>query len=314
VTVPRHRHGYAPAGVPARVEIPAGGLAAAVAATRGLTARDRQVIDYLHRHQALTALQLARLVFGSYSHARSRLAILHDRGILARFRAATWPGSSPWQYALAPAAAALHAAATGRPLPRPAHVTEHVLRLASSPQAAHRAGVCGFFAALAGHARQQDSGRELAQWWTPAETADACAGIVRPDAYGEYSEDGRTLRFFLEYDTGTEPIATLTGKIGRYAELAAAGITLPVLFHLPATAREASFRHAITGRWPAGPPVPVATLPADQLGPDGYQLAPGQPSAAGSLWLPAGHHHRRTLAALAPAGAPAPPLARQPAA
>jgi Replication-relaxation len=154
------------------------------------------------------------------------------RGVLARFRAATWPGSNPWQYALAPAGAALHAAAAGQPLPRPAHVTEHVLRLASSPQAAHRLGACGFFAALAGHARHLGPGCELAQWWTTAETAAACAGIVRPDAYGEYREDGRTLRFFLEYDTGTEPIATLTGKVTRYAELAAAGITLPVLFHL----------------------------------------------------------------------------------
>ncbi|MGH3972494.1 MAG: replication-relaxation family protein [Pseudonocardiaceae bacterium] len=54
------------------------------------------------KHARLTASQLARLVFGSYSHARSWLAVLHARGVLARFRRHIWPGSQPWRYTLGP--------------------------------------------------------------------------------------------------------------------------------------------------------------------------------------------------------------------
>jgi hypothetical protein len=293
------RHSSIHPHTPPRVDIRPAGKADMLAHMRGLTARDAEVISYLAQHRVLTALQVARLVFGSYSHARSRLAVLHERGVLARFRRDIWPGSQPWRYTLGPIGAIVHAAATGAALPRPATVTEAVLRLAHSSHTEHRLGVNDFFAALAGHA-QQNPHCALAEWWPENEVAETCAGIVRPDAYGEYSDHERTLAFFYEYDTGTEPLDTLVEKVGKYGELADGGIRKPVLFHLPATSREHHLHEALTRRWPGKLPVPVATLPADQLAAAGDDIAPAPPSVVDALWLPVGHTRRRALADLAP--------------
>ncbi len=292
------RHSSIHPHTPPRVGIRPAGKADVLTHSRGLTARDADVISYLARHRVLTALQLARLVFGSYSHARSRLAVLHERGVLARFRRDIWPGSQPWRYTLGPVGAVVHAAATGAALPRPATITETVLRLAHSAHTEHRLGVNDFFATLAGHAQHHEH-CALGEWWPENEVGETCAGIVRPDAYGEYTDHDRTLAFFYEYDTGTETLDTLTEKVGKYAELADAGIRKPILFHLPGTSREHHFHAAISRRWPVKPPVPVATLPADQLAPPGHRIAPTSPSIMDALWLPVGHTRRRTLADLA---------------
>jgi hypothetical protein len=263
-----------------------------------LTARDAQVIDYLARHRVLTALQLARLVFGSYSHARSRLAVLHARGVLARFRREVWPGSQPWRYTLGPLGALIRAAATGAPLPRRASVTESVFRLAHSAHTEHRLAVNDFFATLAGHTHYQPQ-RRLDQWWAEQEISDRCVGIVRPDAYGQYTDTGYTVEFFYEHDTGTETLDTLLGKIARYTELAEAGLRKPVLMHLPSTSREHHLHTAIARRWPARPPVVVATLPTDQLAEPGRRITPAFPSVIDRVWLRLGETRRRTLTELA---------------
>lgn len=142
-------------------------------------------------------------------------------------------------------------------------------------------------------------GSRLSDWWPESEIGETCAGIVRPDAYGEYTDHDRTLAFFFEYDTGTETLDTLVEKIGKYTELADAGIRRPILFHLPSTSREHHLHQAVTRRWPIKPPVPVATLPADQLAPPGHSINPDRPSVVDALWLPVGHTRRRTLAELA---------------
>jgi hypothetical protein len=300
--------------IPPRVQLapaPRGGHDTARAST-GLTARDAAVIALLHRHRVLTALHLARLEFGSYSAARSRLALLHARGVLARFRRDTWPGSQSWRYTLGHVGALVHAAATGAPFPRPATITDTVLRLAHSSHTEHRLGVNTFFTTIAGHTRHHP-GTALVEWASEAEAAELCGGILRPDGYATYTEtihrtDGgrtdastetRTLRFFYEHDTGTETLDTLLDKITTYGELATAGLAHPVLIELPGTRREHHLHDAIARRWPAGAPAAVATLPADQLAPTGRAITPAAPSPLDALWLPAGHTHRRTLAHLA---------------
>ncbi len=284
---------------PPRVEVGPASRADVLKQSRGLTARDAEVISYLARHRVLTALQLARLVFGSYSHARSRLAVLHERGVLARFRRDIWPGSQQWRYTLGPVGAVVHAAAAGAALPRPATVIENVLRLAHSAHTEHRLGVNDFFATLAGHSRREP-GCVLDEWWPENEIGETCAGIVRPDAYGKYSDHDHTLSFFYEHDTGTETIETLVEKVGKYAELADAGIRKPVLFQLSNTSRERNFHVALAHRWPHKAPVPVATLPADQLTTPGFHIAPTSPSIVDAVWLAVGHTRRRALADLAP--------------
>jgi hypothetical protein len=302
--VPVSRHSSIRPHTPPRVDIRPASRADVLTHSRGLTARDAEVIRYLARHRVLTALQLARLVFGSYSHARSRLAVLHERGVLARFRRDIWPGSQPWRYTLGPVGAVVHAAATGAALPRPATVTETVLRLAHSAHTEHRLGVNDFFATLAGHT-QHHPDCALREWWPENEIGETCAGIVRPDAYGEYTDHDRTLTFFFEYDNGTETLDILVEKIGKYTELADAGIRKPILFHLPSTSREQHLHAAITRRWPTKPPVPVATLPADQLALTGNRIAPARPAIVDALWLPVGRTRRRTLAELSTARPPA---------
>jgi len=87
--------------------------------------------------------------------------------------------------------------------------------------------------------------------------------------------------FFLEYDTGTEPLTELIRKLLGYARFAAAGgPRWPVLFWLPAADRE----HHLHQRLAAGGglPVPVATAI--------HSAAP-----AGRSWWLHGHPGQLTL-------------------
>jgi hypothetical protein len=111
-----------------------------------------------------------------------------------------------------------------------------------------------------------------------------------------------TVDFFLEYDTGTEPLTRVVAKLAGYAALAArTGITTPVLFWVRSPSREAALHARLAGPPPPGirdaaagaqiPGVPVATAAPDS--------SPQGP--AGAAWLPAGSPGPRLrLAQLAP--------------
>lgn len=277
---------------PPRVQIESANTAeAALSRARGLTDRDWSLITYLERHRVLTAVQVSRLLFGSDTHARHRLTTLYQRGVLARFRRDLWPGSQPWRYTLGHVGAAVHAATTGTALPQPAKISEKVLRLAHSQHTEHLLGVNEFFTTLVGHARTHQH-CTLDQWWPESVTADACGGIVRPDGYGEWTQHGVTLAFFLEYDNGTETLDSLTDKISKYAELAQAGIRKPVLFAFTTTAREQHTHQALKRRYSGGVPVLIATTSLDKS-------SGAEPAVLGRVWLPAGHTERHHLIDLA---------------
>lgn len=71
----------------------------------------------------------------------------------------------------------------------------------------------------------------------------------------------RSVDFFLEYDTGTEPQSTVVAKLDGYTALqAATGRTSPVLFWLHSPKREAELHKRLTA---ASPKVPVATTAGD---------------------------------------------------
>jgi hypothetical protein len=54
---------------------------------------------------------------------------------------------------------------------------------------------------------------------------------VRPDGHGIFTEHHATTSFFLEYDTGTEPVTRLVAKLHSYHQLArVSGNLWPVLF------------------------------------------------------------------------------------
>lgn len=215
-------------------------LAGAIGAERQLTGRDNELLDLLADHEVLTTEQITRLLFPSSDVARKRLVLLSRRGILARFRACQRPGSQSWRYTLGPVGATIHAAAHGRALPTTAKTQEKTLRLARSPRLEHLLGVNDFFVDLAAHARAR-AYCALTEWLSERDATDACARIVRPDSYGQWRENGRTVGFFLEYDLGTETLDRLVGKLDGYRELADAGINQPVLFVFPGRKRQANF-------------------------------------------------------------------------
>ncbi len=256
---------------------------------RCLTDRDRCLVSVLAEHQVLTTTQVTQLAFPSLDVAQRRLLRLTRLGILDRFRWHALVGSEAWHYTLGPAGAALVAAERGVEAPRPADLRRRALRLAASPRLAHLLGVNGWFCALAEEARTHP-GTALVAWWSERRCAEHYGELVRPDAYGAWTENGRQVEFFVEYDTGTEPLARLTAKLGDYAELAVAGgPDHPVLYWLPSTIREAHLHQLLAQRPPTGP---VATATAEAA-------AALDANPAGPLWLTPGSQRRRPLIDLA---------------
>jgi hypothetical protein len=253
---------------PARGRRSAAERLAAVASR--VTGRDRRLCALLHEHRVLTTPQLTQLAFPSPDAAAKRLAILHQLGLLDRFRPHHTPGSAPYHYVLGSLGAAVLAAHHDQDPAAFGYRRDRTLALAHSRWLQHLVGVNGFFCALAATARQ-DPDAELEVWWSEQRCAARWGRLVHPDGYGRWREDHRRVDFFLEYDRATEAPQRLAGKLTGYLELAAAtGIATPLLVWLPTPARETTIRHAL-----AGTNLPVATATPN---PDH--------SPAGPLWLP----------------------------
>lgn len=251
-----------------------------------LTERDRVLCRLLWEQRILTTAQIAALAFDSLVSAQHRLVTLYRLGVLERFRPMRPTGSESWRYSLGPTGAALVAIERGVDPPRASVVRSRVAQLAASPRTGHLLGVNGFFTALAAHARRQ-AGTALEEWWSERRAGAEWGDLVRPDAYGTWSEEGRRVSFFLEYDTGTESLARVASKLAGYADLAIAeGIARPVLFWLGRPGREPEL-HRVMGR----PPVPVATAVA----------TPGT-DPAGAVWRSVGAATRTRLVELGEAG------------
>lgn len=270
------------AGAPARpVTDPIGVLA-------HLTDRDRWLLTLLAEHQVLTTPQIAELAFSRLDLAQRRLLKLIRLGVLDRFRWHTLVGSQAWHYALGPVGSQLVAAMGGAQAPRPGEHRARLTRLAASPRLAHLGGVNGIFTSLAGYAREHPPAT-LGAWWSERRCTERYGELVRPDGYGRWTEGGRTVAFFLEYDTGSEPLTRLTAKLPGYADLATAGgPAIPVLVWLPSARREANLRTALAAH---PTPVRVATTNAE------LARAVGQ-GPAGAVWLAGAGPHRRSLAEL----------------
>ena len=164
------------------------------------------------------------------------------------------------------------------------------MALAAGQRTAHTLGVNGFFCALHKAARERPDA-EVAAWWSERRCAAEWGELVRPDAYGIWEESGRRVEFFLEHDTGSEPLSRVTGKLAGYRDLAEADETArPVLFWLAQPGREPGLRKAL-----GATVLPVATAVA------------GTDNPANAIWLAAGEGApRRRLAQLATLGTRAP--------
>jgi hypothetical protein len=235
-----------------------------------LTDRDRRLCQLLHQHRVLTTRQLTELAFPSGNAAEHRLAILHQLGLVDRFRPRHTPGSAPYHYVLGPLGAAVLAAQDDQDPAQMGYRRDRTLALAHSQRLQHLVGVNGFFCALAREARSHPDA-ELELWWSEQRCAARWGPLVHPDGYGRWREHHDRVDFFLEYDRDTEAAQRLAGKLAGYLQLAqASGIATPLLLWLPTPAREAAARQALAG---TSLPVATATPHRDQI-------------PAGPLWLP----------------------------
>lgn len=248
-----------------------------------LTDRDRHLCQLLYEHRVLTTGQVADVGFTGLRKAQRRLVVLHHLDVVDRFRPRGWPGSDPYHFTLGPAGAAVIAADRGISLADLGWRRDTAAALAISQRLTHTVGVNGFFTALLAAARPRPHA-QLAAWWSERRCAAAWGTLVRPDGYAIWVDDDGRVPFFLEYDTGSERLARLAGKLGGYARLAAAaGHPTWVCFTFPTPAREAAARRVL-----GHPTVRVATA----------ALRPGI-SPDGSVWLAVGDPGpRRRLADL----------------
>ena len=259
-----------------------------------LTARDRWLLGMLAEHRVLTTTQITALAFrGARRQTERRLAGLWAWRCIDRFRPHTprGAGSAPFHWVLDDAGAAVLAATHGLTAREFGHHRSTALGIAHSQRLAHTVGTNTLLAALAaptGGAEGSGSGRRsgtqpappdagrLVAWWGERRCAAAWGDLARPDAAGTWqAPGGATLGFAVEYDTGTEALPRVAGKLADYADLAAAvGHVLPVLFWLPSIAREAALHRQLD---PTG--LLVATATAEHAATAG---GPTQP-----VWRPA---------------------------
>jgi hypothetical protein len=254
-----------------------------------LTDRDRRILALVAEHRVLTTEQLTVLAFGSRTRAQHRLQELFGLDVLWRFRFPRAAGGSyPWHYALGYTGARLIAAQKAVRPPRPAEHAQQLERLVESPKLRHQLGVNDFFVSLAAYARRQGwpdantfGGSGLDTWRGEAEITAFHVGTVRPDGFGAWAEHGRLIRFYLEYDTGSETLARVAGKLEDYhaaARRAGGPLTGPVLFTVATTRREAGLRSVLARSLARVEGlVTVATTARDYGHPDG---------PAGPVWAP----------------------------
>ena len=269
-----------------------------------LTDRDRTLLGWLYDHGVLTTFQIANALFPSLDFCQRRLRTLYRLRLIARFRPQRADGGSyPYHWVIDQLGAEVVAAARDERPPRRDHARLERRRWTSTRTLAHRLGVNQFFTDLAGHARTHP-GTQLRQWLPEA----ACrrAGTfalpddpvlvrayeprIRPDGYGLWADAGQQVPFFLEYDTGSEQLDVLTGKLAGYHHLfAELGRAWPLLFWLHSAARERNLRTRLADLPTA---IPIATGARDHA--RSFDLSP-----ADAVWAVHSGRARMALADLA---------------
>ncbi|MEV0941802.1 replication-relaxation family protein [Micromonospora wenchangensis] len=247
-----------------------------------ITARDRTLLHLLDDHQVLTTDQIHRLFFRARRTCQIRLGELADLGLLDRFRfARAGGGSQPWHWTLGHQGYRFQAAAHRRPEPTLRATRQAVHRLSANPHLTHLLTVNEFFVRLTTHTHHHP-GTHLDRWWSEALTTRQFRTITA-DGHGLWRVGDTTVGFFLEADTGTEPLTRVIAKLDRYAQLTRrGGPRYPVLFWLGSQRREEHLHRALRDRHDD---VPVATA-----------THPGDPAEA--VWLTAGTTVRVPLAEL----------------
>jgi hypothetical protein len=261
------------------------------------TPRDRWLLAMIAEHRVLTAEQITTLAYTSLRSANRRLASLTGLRLLERFRTNRGvDGAIPYHYILGPAGALLVAAAHDLTPKEFGYDRARLLRQATRADLPHTDGCNTLMIQLAA-VHRHDPADQLLAWWDQDSCTRVWGDAIRPDAYGVYQHttpDGGTAvcSFFLEYDTGSEPLGRVTAKVRgyrRYGENYTGH--RPILIHLHSAQREEHLHNALANLAartdPAARcPVPIATTSAS---PDRVHTA---------VWRPAGTRQRLALAEL----------------
>ncbi|WP_194900013.1 replication-relaxation family protein [Catenulispora pinisilvae] len=229
-----------------------------------LTARDRWLLHALREHQVLTGPQIARIAYTNIRTANLRLALLtNDMRVIERFRPLRISGSAPEHYVLGAYGAQVLAAEAGVTIKQLGYHRSRTLGIAHSPRLRHTVGVNELYSHFAAaSAPANDPVGALSAWWSELTCFHLYGDLARPDAFGSWQAPDprggvRSTEFFLEYDTGTENLERLLGKLDGYARLAqVTGTDTPVLFWLQSPLRERALHRLLALNPPA---VPVAT-------------------------------------------------------
>lgn len=255
------------------------------------TPRDRWLLAMIAEHRVLTAAHITALAYRTLRSANRRLAALTQLRLVERFR--TNPdrnGTEPYHYILGPAGALLVAAAHDLTPKQFGYDRAKLHRQAYRADLAHTLGCNSLLIALAAEHRTRPESR-LTLWWDQDSCIPVWGDVIRPDAYAVHAApDSRGTNtqcaFFFEYDTGTESLTQLVGKLRGYTRHGDAyGGHRPILIHLPDPAREHALHARITATAPC--PLPVATATGTRL--------------AAAVWRPAGADQRRLPLADLPA-------------
>ncbi|MEV0158074.1 replication-relaxation family protein [Micromonospora sp. NPDC050686] len=236
-----------------------------------ITSRDRLLLQLLDDHQVLTTDQIHRMLFHARRTCQLRLNELAALGLLDRFRfARDGGGSQPWHWTLGHHGHRFQAAAHHRPEPTLRTSRQTVQRLSANPHLNHLLTTNEFFVRLTAHTRHHRQAR-LDRWWPETLTTKQYRTITA-DGHGLWSVADTTIGFFLETDTGSEPLPRVVAKLDRYTHLARrGGPRYPVLFWLGSTRREEHL-HQMLRRHPGDVPTATATHDTDP---------------ATAVWLPA---------------------------
>ncbi|MGH4029307.1 replication-relaxation family protein [Actinomycetota bacterium Odt1-20B] len=211
-----------------------------------LTARDLWLTRMLHEHRVLTTHQIARLAYPSHRSTQRRLRDLHQYAVLDSFRPLTTTGSTPEHYTIGPAGAALLAAYAGLTPADLGWRPTHTGRIAYSPSLGHDVGVNELITLLAARTRTHPAAH-LPLWLSERSCARRWGDFIRPDAYAHYREGAQLLPFFLEYETGSQPITRVEAKLPRYAAFITSTGTRPaLLIHTRTQSRDQTLRRRIT--------------------------------------------------------------------
>ncbi|GHC71686.1 hypothetical protein GCM10007079_04290 [Nocardiopsis terrae] len=206
-----------------------------------VTSRDLEILAGVYDHNVMTTLHLHRLYFAQAQdrRARRRLLALLRYGLLHRFR--PFSGAYvPDHWVLSRAGAEVLAAHRDIGVAELGFRQEQVYRWAFSGRLGHMLGLTECFT-LTTEAARTVADAELERWDSERECARQWGQFVRPDAFMRWVQGSSALEAFWEYDTGTEPVTRVVGKMSSYKRLAvASGLPSVVLVAVHSERRQAS--------------------------------------------------------------------------